>query len=110
MKRKSHSIHRQILSFACFICLAVLLPVGGVLLANHISQFKTKLSQSFQATARIIASNASAAIAFNDKTAAKELLDSLVNDPSILAAALYNKEASAWSPTEKRPSRRPRQT
>jgi len=90
-QRISRSIHRQILLFACFICLAALLPVGGVLLANHIHQFKAKLSQSFQATARIIATNASAALAFNDKTAAKELLDSLVNDPSISAAALYDK-------------------
>ncbi|MFA6288096.1 MAG: ATP-binding protein [Opitutaceae bacterium] len=87
----SHSIHRQILLFACLICLAVLLPVGGVLLLNHISQFKTKLSQSFQATARIIATNSSAALAFNDKAAAKEILESLVNDHSISSAVLYDK-------------------
>jgi signal transduction histidine kinase len=78
--------------FAVLICLAVLLPVGGVLLINHINQFKAKLSQSFQATARIVATNASAALAFNDKTAANELLASLVNDPSIVAAALYDKD------------------
>lgn len=87
-----NSIHRQIMHFAVLICLAVLVPVGAVLLLNHITQFKAKLSQSFQATARIIATNASAALAFNDKTAADELLASLVNAPSITAAALYTKD------------------
>lgn len=87
-----NSIHRQIMLFAVFICLAVLVPVGTVLLLNHISQFKAKLSQSFQATASIMATNASAALAFNDKTAANELLASLVNAPSITAAALYTKD------------------
>ncbi len=78
--------------FAVLICLAVLVPVGTVLLLNHISQFKAKLSESFQATTRLIATNASAALAFNDKTAADELLASLVNAPSITAAALYTKD------------------
>lgn len=91
MRKRPSSIHRQVLVFACFICLAALLPVGGVLLLNHISQFKAKLSQSFQATAHVIATNASAALAFNDKAAAAELLASLVNDHSISAAALYDK-------------------
>lgn len=90
--KRSNSIHRQIMLFAVLICLAVLVPVGTVLLLNHISEFKAKLSQSFQATTRIIATNASAALAFNDKTAANELLASLVNAPSITAAALYTKD------------------
>ncbi len=90
--KRVNSIHRQIMFFAVLICLAVLVPVGTVLLLNHISQFKAKLSQSFQATTRIIATNASAALAFNDKAAAAELLASLVNAPSITAAALYTKD------------------
>lgn len=89
---RANSIRRQIMLFAVLICLAVLAPVGAVLLLNHISQFKAKLSQSFQTTTRIIATNASAALAFNDKAAADELLASLVNAPSITAAALYTKE------------------
>ena len=94
MMTRSNSIHRQIMLFAVLICLAVLLPVGSVLLLNHISQFKAKLSESFQATTRIIATNASAALAFNDKAAAEELLASLVNAPSITAAALYTKDGA----------------
>jgi signal transduction histidine kinase len=92
MKPRINSIHRQVLLFAFFICLAVLLPVGGALLANHISQFRAKLSQSFQATSQVIATNASAALAFNDKPAATELLASLIHDPSIASAALYDKD------------------
>lgn len=92
MKTPTRSIHGQVLLFTFFICLAVLLPVGGVLLLTHISQFKGKLSQSFQATSRIIATNAAASLAFEDSVAAHELLSSLVNDPSITAAALYNKD------------------
>jgi signal transduction histidine kinase len=84
-----NSIRRQVMLFAVLICLGVLVPVGAVLLINHISQFKTKLSESFQATTRIMATNASAALAFGDEAAAKELLASLVNAPSITAAALY---------------------
>jgi signal transduction histidine kinase len=92
MKTPARSIHGQVLLFTFLICLAVLLPVGGVLLVTHISQFKGKLSQSFQATSRIIATNAAASLAFEDSVAAHELLSSLVNDPSITAAALYNKD------------------
>jgi len=96
MKTPARSIHGQVLLFTFFICLAVLLPVGGVLLLTHINQFKGKLSQSFQATSNIIATNAAASLAFEDKVAANELLASLVNDPSITAAALYNKEGARF--------------
>ncbi len=82
--------------FTFLIGLAVLLPIGGVLLITHISQFKAKLSQSFQATSRIIASNAAASLAFNDRDAAHDLLSSLVNDPSITAAALYTKTGESF--------------
>lgn len=92
MKTPVRSIHGQVLLFTFAICLAVLLPVGCVLLVTHINQFKGKLSQSFQSTSRIIATNAAASLAFEDRVAAHELLSSLVNDPSITAAALYNKD------------------
>ncbi len=96
MKTPARSIHGQVLLYTFLICLAVLLPVGGALLVTHISQFKAKLSQSFQATSRIIASNAAASLAFEDRVAAHELLTSLVNDPSITAAALYNKAGASF--------------
>jgi C4-dicarboxylate-specific signal transduction histidine kinase len=96
MKTQVRSIHGQVLLFTFLIGLGVLLPVGGVLLVTHIGQFKAKLSQSFQATSRIIAFNAAAPLAFEDRIAAHELLSSLVNDPSITAAALYNKAGALF--------------
>lgn len=107
MKGSARSIHGQVLLFTFLICLAVLLPVGGVLLITHISQFKGKLSESFQATSRLVASNAAASLAFEDRVAAHELLSSLVNAPSITAAALYDRTGSAFVTYGEAPSQIP---
>lgn len=90
MKRPPRSIHRQVLIFTFFICISVLVPVGAVLFYHHIAQAKTRLADSLSSTAQIISSNASAALAFHDESAATDILASLRNDPLIVSAALYD--------------------
>jgi two-component system, NtrC family, sensor kinase len=97
MKPVANSIQQQVLLFTFAVSIGVLLPVGTVLFINHFSQFKLKLSDSLQATARVFASNAAAALAFDDRDAAVELIASLSNDPSIAAAALYTQNGTRFA-------------
>ncbi|MBC8012297.1 MAG: HAMP domain-containing protein [Burkholderiales bacterium] len=107
MKRPPRSIHRQVLVFTFFICISVLVPVGAVLFYHHIAQAKTRLGDSLSSTAQIISSNASAALAFRDESAATDILASLSNDPLIVSAALYDLQKKRFASYRSPPAQPP---
>ncbi|MDX2185630.1 MAG: ATP-binding protein [Opitutaceae bacterium] len=88
---KGH-IHKQVAAFALVLCMVVILPIGGFLFAHHIRQFRSDSRESFASTARVIAANSSASVAFNDTAAAKEILESLSNISFVMSAGLYTNE------------------
>lgn len=87
---RANSIRYQVLQFAFLVCGLVLVTVGGILFAHHLGQTKSRLSESLGSTARIIAANVSAALAFNEPAAAEEILASLSHDKLIVSAVVYD--------------------
>ena len=92
-----HSISRHVLSFALLSCACVLVPVGGGLFTYHYQQTQVRLSDSLAATARIAATNVSAALAFNDSATANELLKSLSHDPLITCAKIEDTKHAVFA-------------
>jgi signal transduction histidine kinase/DNA-binding response OmpR family regulator len=75
--------------------IALVVAVGLVALVVVISSFSLglwALADASRVQARVLADNASAALAFGDEKAAGELLQSLRNAPDIGAAALFGKD------------------
>ncbi len=74
--------------------------VGIVALVVVLSSFGLgllSLIEASQIQARVLAENASAALAFSDKKAAGELLQSLRNAPDIEVTALYDQNGHLFS-------------
>jgi two-component system, NtrC family, sensor kinase len=90
MTLRAAPLRRHVLVFAVLVSGFVLLSVGVIFFIHHLDQARTRLSESLQSTARIIAGNASAALAFRDYAAATEILGSLRHDPLIASAVLYD--------------------
>ncbi|WP_404424532.1 ATP-binding protein [Nibricoccus sp. IMCC34717] len=85
-------IHRQVATFALVLCMAVILPMGAALGTYQMTLFRTRSAETFASTARVIAANSSASVAFADTAAANEILASLENVANIRAAGLYDNE------------------
>jgi two-component system NtrC family sensor kinase len=92
MSARAPSIRRHVLVFAFLVSGTVLIFVGAILFVHHLGQARSRLADSLQSTARIIAANASAALAFRDPEAAADILASLRHSPLIVSAALYDQQ------------------
>lgn len=81
-------IQRKLLANTILIC-GVVLPVSILALVVFQSlSFRTGFKRDFATLAAILADNSTAALAFNDATTAREILNSLHAKPSIRYAAL----------------------
>ncbi len=96
MTSRSPALRRHVLVFALLMSGLVLVSVGAILFVHHLGQARARLSASLQSTARIIAGNASAALAFRDSAAAAEILSSLRHDPLIVSAVLYDLQGAPF--------------
>lgn len=80
--------------------LALLLAIGlvaAVVAVSSLSLGLWALADASQVQARVLSDNLSAALAFDDKKAADELLQSLHHAPEIQAAALYGNDGNLFS-------------
>jgi signal transduction histidine kinase/CheY-like chemotaxis protein/HPt (histidine-containing phosphotransfer) domain-containing protein len=71
--------------------------VAAVVVISSFSLGLWALVDASRVQARVLAENASAALAFGDAKAAGELLQSLRNAPDILVAALYDKQGQPFA-------------
>lgn len=92
MNRRPPTLRRHVLVFAFLISGFVLLAVGGILFVHHLGQARARLADSLQSTARMIAANSSAALAFRRPDEAAEILAALRHDPLIVSAVLYDQQ------------------
>ena len=92
MKAKSYasnlSIKRKLTLLLLIPCLAVLLLVGGILFWFQIKMFRTEFAKDMHAVAEIVGANSTAAVAFSDRKAATEILNSLEAKKYISSAVL----------------------
>ncbi len=96
MSRSPRPLHREVLLFTFLACGLVLAAVGFFLFFHHQEQMRARLEDSSRSSARIIADNAAAALAFRDEVAAGDILSSLRYDPLVVAAALYDSEGARF--------------
>lgn len=94
MSARTPSLRRHVLVFAFVMSGVILLSVGVILFIHHFGQARARLVGSLQSTARIVAANSSAALAFgkpvDNPTEATEILSSLRHDPLIVSAVLFD--------------------
>lgn len=96
MSQSHRPLHREVQFFTFMACGLVLAAVGGLLFYHHLEQMRSRLNESANSTARIIADNTGAALAFRDENAASDILSSLRYDPLVVSAALYDLDGNRF--------------
>ncbi len=84
------SIRDKITLIIMITSTTVLLAATVAFVLNDFFSVKRSISENLKSVAKIIANNCTAAIEFNDKQTALEILSSLENERSIACAILYN--------------------
>jgi len=91
------SIKRKLMLINLLTSMAVLLLASMVLIIDELIAFRRSLVDDLRAQARIIGSNSTAALVFNDQKAAEETLSALSNAPNIVYAIIYTKDGRVFA-------------
>ncbi len=91
------SIQGKLLRVILLINVAVLLFTCTVFFAYEYVTFRQGRLRELNALGKIIASNSTAALAFDDRTTAREILNALQAETRITAASLYDKNGKLFS-------------
>ncbi len=83
------SIPKKIVAIAMIISASALFLAGGALATYDFVATRADLISNTTTLARIIADNTTAAVSFNDPSAAEDTLNALRAEPSIIAACVY---------------------
>ena len=82
------SIRAKLTSLMMLTSVIVLLLASGVFVANDVVKIRAAMVRDLTVLADVIGRNSSAALAFNDEEAAKEILSALSAEPNIMAATI----------------------
>jgi PAS domain S-box-containing protein len=96
MQGKGTTIQSKLMRMVMLICGTVLLLTSGAYFVYEYVTYKELARQEIVSIARIISSNCTASLAFNDQEDAKEILSALKAQKSIRAAVLYNAEGKLF--------------
>jgi PAS domain S-box-containing protein len=94
---KHISIRHKLVFVILLTTASALLLMNAALILYDISKTKRSLLNSLIVQAKITGSNSTAALAFNDKTAAEEILSSLQASPNITHAIIYAQDGSVFA-------------
>jgi PAS domain S-box-containing protein len=98
--KRQHSIRAKLTGIIMITSTtAVLLACLGFTVTGLLN-FRKRLIVDISTVARVIASNSTAALAFNDHEAGREVLGALQAKPSIVAAAIYNHRGEPFAAYE----------
>ena len=89
MKNSSTPIRRTLMSMIFLVSGVVLLVTPAAFCAYEFLTFRQSSIQQLQILSRAIASNSTAALAFENSEDAASVLSAFKSDPHIAAAALY---------------------
>jgi signal transduction histidine kinase/CheY-like chemotaxis protein len=78
-------------------CGIVLLITSSVYIANDIITLRKSIAENLLIISKVIGSNCTAAISFDDEEAAKEILDSFNQEPHILSAYIYKNDGNVFA-------------
>ena len=94
-------IHQKLMLIAMLTTGGALLLAGAALIIFNVLRFKDEMRHDLATLAEVVAQNSTAPLTFQDQTAAVETLRALGARPSVVAAALYDKEGrlfAHWTP------------
>ena len=86
--KKKSSIQTRMQAMTLFICGIVLLVAMGAMFSFQVLNFRSNFENETATLAEIIANNSTAAMAFKDEQAAKEVVDSLQAKSTVISATL----------------------
>ena len=78
------------------VCSIVLLITSAIYIINDIITLKKTIAEKLFIISKVIGSNSTAALSFEDEDAAVEILASLSEEPHVLSAILYDKEGNVF--------------
>ncbi len=84
------SIRRKLTLLIMLTSVVVLLFASAAFLVNDLITFRNSMVDDLEALAKVIGTNSSAALVFNDPKAAEETLSALSAKPHVAMAAIYN--------------------
>ena len=86
------TIRRKLVAGMMLTSLTVLVLTGAALVVFDVVSFRRTLVRTLVTRAQILAANSSAALAFENPDDANQILAALKPDPSMVAAALYDRQ------------------
>ncbi len=89
-------IKKKITGIVLITSCVVLSVASGVFVGAQILTSRNMIVQELVTMGNIIASNSTAAVIFEDRNAAQEILSALRNKPSIVAASIYRNDGSLF--------------
>ena len=86
------SIKQKLMRISMLTTCVALLLASVLLIVNEVTAFRQSLMERMGVMARIIGTNSTAALIFNDQRTAEETLSALRSDHNINCAVLYNRK------------------
>jgi PAS domain S-box-containing protein len=102
--KRQHSIRGKLTGIIMITSTAAVLLACLGFTVTGLLNFRKRLIVDISTIARVIASNSTAALAFNDHQAAHEVLGALQAKPSVIAAAIYNHRGEPFAVYEPSPT------
>ena len=93
------SIKRKLMRISMLTTCVALLLTSVLLIANEVMTFRQSLIERMGMMAKIIGTNSTAALMFNDKKTAQETLYALKSGKNITCAILYDRKEMFWRNT-----------
>jgi PAS domain S-box-containing protein len=97
MTIKGSSIQRKLIRVILLTSIAVLLLTCSAFFINEFITYRQASIRELSTLGQIVATNSSAALAFDDAGAAEEILSALKAESQIVAAAIYGKDDELFS-------------
>ncbi|HEV2205393.1 MAG TPA: PAS domain S-box protein [Candidatus Acidoferrales bacterium] len=101
---RERSIRQKLTAIVFITCGAATILACAVFAIYDVASFQASLKQELATIAEITASNTSAALAFNDASAATKILGSLSAHKHIIDACVYQRDGSVLASYTKEPS------
>lgn len=96
MEYKKKSIRKRLMRFNMLVSSIVVLITCAVLFFYEYYSFHQNISHKLSTYGEIISNNSTAALAFDSKEDAEEILSALKAEPHIIAAAIYDSEGNIF--------------
>ncbi len=97
MRFRDISIKRKLSLVTMLICGIVLLITSAIYITNDIITLKKTIAEKLLILSKVIGSNSTAALSFDDEDAANEILASLSEEDHILSAFLYENDGNIFA-------------